>query len=110
MNLTKEQHEDLVIDVNKFNEFLESFTEQVIQKVMLEIPTLVAYHVQEVNKIKNLRKQFYETNPELKGQEKVIIQAVNGIANKNPGMSREEVYRLAGVEAKKLLNMETTHG
>ena len=110
MNLTKEQHENLITDVDKFNKFLDDFTEHIMQRVMLEIPALVSYHVREVSRIKTLREKFYQANPELKGKESLIIQAVNGISSKHPEMSREEVYREAGKEAKRLLKMETNYG
>ena len=109
MKLTKEQHEELVTDVDKFNEFVYDLTEHIMQRVLLEIPALVSYHVREVSKTRTLREKFYKDNPELKGKESLIIQAVNGISSNHPEMSREEVYREAGKEAKKLLKMETAN-
>ena len=110
MKLTSDMHEDIITDVDKFNEFLYDLTNDILERVLLEIPALVSYHVQEVSKIRALRDKFYKDYPELKGKEGLIIQSVNKISSDNPAMPREEVYKKAGDLAKRILETENNNG
>lgn len=106
MKLTKEKHEEVIFDVEIFNEFLEEFVEAILQRVLLEIPNIVIHQIREVNEITRLRRQFFKDNPELIGKEGVLIQAVNKVASDNPAWSREKVYNEAALKAKEILKWE----
>ena len=110
MKLTKERHEEIVLDYEKFNEFLSNFTEHLMQRVMMEIPNLVLWHIKDIKNMENIRKKFSETHGELLKHPELLTQCVNTVAAKHPEYDKEKIYEIAGRKAEEILKEEKAHG
>lgn len=108
--ITKEEHEELITDYNKFNSFLKLLTEQLIQRVYLEVPELVLFHIRQTKELKKLRDEFYKNYSDLKDHQQLLGQTVNSLQIKNPSWTREKLYDEAGKLARKLLLEENVNG
>lgn len=101
--ITKEQHEELILDYEKFNSFLNTFTEQLIQRIYLEVPELVMFHIKGIKETKKLRDEFYKKYEDLKEQPQLLAKTVNALRVKNPEWAKERLYEEAGQLTRKLL-------
>jgi hypothetical protein len=108
--ITKEQHEEIITDVDSFNRFVSDLIETVMQRVIVEIPNMVMYHIKEVQNNEKLRKEFYDNNPKLKNNPEIITQALSSIVTQHPDWNREKVYKETAVKANQLIEMESTNG
>ena len=100
--ITKEQYEELITDYEKFNSFLNIFAEQLIQRVYLEVPELVMFHIKNVKETKKLRDKFYEKFEDLKECPQLLAKTVNALRVKNPDWEKEKLYEEAGQLTRKL--------
>jgi hypothetical protein len=105
--ITKNQHEELIVDYEKFNQFLELYTEQILQRVYLEVPSLLLAHIEEITKTKKLRDKFYEKYDDLKDHQQLLGQTVNSLQIKNPSWTKEKLFDEAGKLTRQLLSEET---
>jgi len=108
--ITKEKHEQIITDVDSFNQFVSDLTETIMQRVIVEIPLMVVYHIKEVQKNEKLRKDFFSENPSLKNNPEIITQALNSIITQHPDWDREKVYKETAIKANQLIEMEKTNG
>lgn len=108
--ITKEFHEQMITDVDKFNQFIKEYTEVILQRVILEVPNMVLYHIQETQKTEKLKEEFYNDNPGLRDQPSLVVQSVNAVTSQHPEWDRRQVYKEAGLKANKILSMEKSNG
>lgn len=102
--ITKEQHEELILDYEKFNSFLNTFTEQLIQRIYLEVPELVMFHIKGIKETKKLRDEFYKKYEDLKEHPQLLAKTVNALRVKNPEWAKEKLYEEAGQLTRKLIS------
>jgi hypothetical protein len=108
--ISKEHHEQIITDYEKFNDFLKSYTEHIIQRVMLDIPHLVLHHVKEIQEMNKLRKKFFSDYPELKDKAKYVNIAVSRILQDRPDLDKAKVFEEAGPMARDIINKEKNNG
>lgn len=106
---TKDQHEAIITDVDKFNQFIKDYTEIIMQRVMLDIPNMVLYHIKDIKEVEKLREKFYKDYPNLKDHKNILSKVVTRIAHDNPDWDRSKVFDTAGKECNRLLTMEKSN-
>jgi hypothetical protein len=108
--ISKEYHEQIVTDYEKFNAFLKDYTEHIIQRVMLDIPHLVFHHIKEIQDMNKLRDKFFSDYPDLKDKAKYVNIAINKILQDHPDWDKARVFKEAGIEAKTIIMKENNNG
>ena len=104
--ITKEQHEEIVTDYNKFNAFMVAYTESIIQRVFLEIPDLILIHIKTIQDTKKARDKFYSNYPELKDKQEHLGKVINKLRIENASWNMDKLYNEAGKVTKQLLSEE----
>ena len=96
---------DMLGNLDKFNAFLGLFAEHITRKVLLDIPAIVLYHVQNEQSYSKIKNKFFTDNPELVNFKPIVGQFLNSIVSEHPDWTIEKVFTEAGIKAKEKIKL-----
>jgi len=90
-----------------FMQQLQNDTQQkAVQQAMIDTPEVVNKYVNRNAVLTNMRKKFYEDNPQLEAVSSYVSAIANDISAKDAGMAMEDVLKEAATKAYKALNIK----
>jgi hypothetical protein len=91
----------------------EELVSVAVQEALRLLPAVNEVILKQAGGISALSTKFYQDNPELVSQKKLVAQTIERLESENPGMDFEQLLKLAGPEAKraaKLIPNQPTAG
>lgn len=90
---------------NEFQTQLQEQTAQLREEILSNIPQVIEKTTQRAQSVNQIRKQFFENNPELKNKMGYVRDMTNTVSHQNPDWSAKQVLDEVARRAQRDLNI-----